>query len=920
MEQPLSLFALGPLEVRRDGRPLELGSPLRRQLLALLLHAAPRAVPVPRLVDQLWPEHPPRDPLRNLQVHVSALRAALGGDAVLTEGKAYRLDVAPPQVDVCRFEEEAAAASRLYEAGQHAAALAAAQRALELWRGEAWADVRHLPALEPAAVRLDEQRIDVLALSAAARLALGRHREAVPELEEWVRRWPLREDLREQLMLALHRSGRQERALAAYAAGRRLKVDETGLEPGPGLRDLQARILADDATLAVEDAELRRRRRLPALTTSLFGRSAETTELVELLRGRDCRLATLTGPGGIGKTRLGLRVAHELAPDFADGVWFVGLADVRDPALVARTIAEAVEVEDLEPDAVVALRDHLRTRRLLLVLDNFEQVDDAAPLVSDLLSAAEAVKVLVTSRTRLRVYGEHVRVVEPLAPTAAVPMFTARAREVAPWFDGSATGEIDRVCEALERIPLALELVAARADEVGLAEMLGQLGDRLGLASQGPRDRSDRQRSLRGAIGWSVDLLPARHQEVFRRLGVFLGGFDPAAATHVAGADDEVLADLARASLVRVDMSGRHAMLETIREYAVEQLGEDLAAAASLHADWFLGIAEAGVEGMRGPGREGWFRRLNAERGNMRAALGWLAASSGDRDVERLLRLAGALGLYWYRAAPGSEDVEWLERALEIGKDGAPALVGRVHHALAICRGEQGRAEEALVQSRESYRRLSEADDPAWVARALNTLGGLTRDLGRPAEAVPIMDRAIALRRRLGDPALPLTVALANRAMAALDLDDPATSRECLEECLSVELDHVETALVNRGLADVALAEGRQEEAIARLRAALPVLREADSQRYRLVEVLETLAALAVHRGQASVALALVTAADQVLAQEGAVQVPGDVAFRTRRIGEALAGLDAAERAAAVTLGTSLDLDAALDLGTALLH
>ena len=542
--EPLSLCALGTLEARRGDRVLDLGSPLRRGLLALLLQAAPQPVTVPRLVDQLWPGEPPRDPVRNLQVHVSALRAALGADAVTTVGRAYRLDVDPTRVDLCRFEADAAAARDLLDVGRHEDALRHARQALSLWRGDAWADVRHLPALEPAAARLDERHADVIVLSVSARLALGRHRELVPELEEWVRRWPLREDLREQLVLALHRCGRRADALAAYADARRVAVEETGLDPGPGLVALQARILAGDPGLDVEDAELRRRRHLPASTTSLFGRAEEVTLLAGLARSADCRLLTLTGPGGIGKTRLALQVAHELAADFPDGVWFVGLAEVRDATLVARTVAEALGVEDVEGDALAALRGQLRTRRLLLVLDNFEQVDDAAPVVSQLLAAAEGVTAVVTSRTRLRLYGEHVRPVDPLHHEAAVPMFVARAREVAPWFDASSSGAgaVGRVCEALDRIPLALELAAARADEVALTDMLDQLDDRLGLAAHGPRDRSDRQRSLRGAIAWSVDLLPAAHQQVFPRLGVFLGGFDAAAAARVAGADDEVLA------------------------------------------------------------------------------------------------------------------------------------------------------------------------------------------------------------------------------------------------------------------------------------------------------------------------------------------------------------------------------------------
>lgn len=922
-EQVLEVCGLGPIEARRGGQALALGPPLRRALLALLVQAVPRAVSVEQLIDDLWPAGAPRDPLRNLQVHVSALRRVLGGPedgGLRSEGRSYVLDLDPAGLDVTGFESAAARARAAQLAGRYDDTLAAADEGLGLWRGDAWADVRHLPAIEPAAVRLDGRRVDLQALRAEALLALGRHREVVPELEELVLRHPLREDLAGSLMLALHRSGRQADALTAYSRLRATKAEETGLDPGRPLADLHRRILADDDAVRVEDADLRARRRLPAPATRLFGRSDAIADVVALLREPGVRLVTLTGPGGIGKTRLGLAASHELAADHPDGVWFVGLADVRDPSLVPQVVAEALGVEEAG-DFLTPLRQHLAGRRILLLLDNFEQVDDAAPVVAELIAAGDGVRVLVTSRRRLRLYGEHVREVDPLDRRAAVPMFVARAREVAPWFDESADDAIAGVCDALDRVPLALELVAARADEIPLADMVRQLDDRLDLAAYDLRDRAARQRSLRGAIAWSVDLLAPAEAAAFARLGVFVGGFEPAAALEVAGADADVLAGLARASLVREDGGeGRLTMLETVREYALEALADELAGVADAHARWQLRLAEDSVEGMRSPERTTWLRRLGEERGNMRAALAWLerSAAADDHARDMLLRLAGALGLYWYRTTPGSEDVEWLRRALAAGAGGPPLLVGRVHYALAINRAEQGRATEALEHSREAHARLDEAHDPGWVARALNTLAGLTRDLGRPDEAVPIMEEAIDLRRRLADPSLPLTLALANRAMAALDLGDAARARECLEECLVCDDDPVERALVHRGLADVALAEGRPAEAVEHLRAALGVLRPT-GQTYRLVECLETLAALAVQRGRAELAATLLAAADRELADDGAVLVPADAAFRERRTGAALAALPADVREAARGRGADLSLDDALDAASCLL-
>lgn len=924
MGSELDLRALGPLDVLRDAAPLELGSPLRRGLLGLLLLAAPHALSIERLLDDLWPADPPGDPLRNLQVHVSGLRKVLGAEVVQTAGKAYRLTVAPSQVDVVRFESAAARAAAALAQGGYDDAAAAADEAAGLWRGDAWADLRHLPAIEPAAVRLDGLRLDNEAVRARALLASGRHRELVPRLEELVRRHPLREDLVEALVLALHRSGRQPEALEAQARHRTLKIERTGLDPGQALVELHRRVLADDPALRVEEPQLRARRHLPAAVSRFFGREDEIGDLLPLLRDPAVRVVTLTGPGGIGKTRLSLALAHELAADHTDGVWFVALDDVHDPTLVPQTVAEALELEDGGQDFVALLRAHLRDRSLLLVLDNFEQVDEAAPLVSDLVAAAPALTVLVTSRTRLRLSSEHVREVTPLRPDAAVPLFTERARQVAPWFDVGAGADVGAICQALDRVPLALELVAARAAEISLSEMVAGLGARLDLAAYELRDRRPRHHSLRAAIDWSVDLLDDPGTTAFRRLGVFAGGWEGAAAMTVTDATAQTLAALERASLVRRDGEGRQRMLETVREHARELLeaeDDERDELPSRHADWCLEVAEAAVSGMGGTDRSRWLARLERERGNMRAALAWLGgrAETGEPDATgRLVRLAGALGLYWYRTTPGSEDVAWLRRALELGADGPPLAVGRAHYALAICEGEQGRVQDALVHARRAYQLVSEANEPHWAARVLNTLGGLTRDLGRPEEAVSMLDRAIAVRRRLADPALPVEVSLANRAMAALDLDDTATARACLDECLEQGDDPVERGAVQRQLADVSLAEGRPDEAAAHLAAAVRVLRE-HQRRYRLVECLESLAACAAQAGRSVDCAVLLAAADRELAEEGEVLVPADATLRARRTSEALAALDEDVRQRAAARGGALELDAALELGLRLL-
>lgn len=916
MDQGLRIDVLGPLEVAVDGTAVDLGGPKQRAVLGVLVALSPAPVLVERIVEEVWGSDGPANPLRSLQVYVSSLRSALGpyGDRLLTEGRAYRLDLAGAEPDAVRFEQLVAAA--LAEPDP-AVALERVDAALALWRGEAWQDL-DVPVVVPRRVALEERRVVAAAARARALLALGRHREAVPWLEQLVLDHPLHEELRGHLMLALHRSGRQTEALAAYDAGRRAKADQTGLDPGQHLQQLHAAILSDDPALRVEDVELRARRHLPAQVTRLLGREPEIEELVTLLREASHRLLTITGPGGIGKTRVGLEVAHRLAADHPDGVWFVGLDALRDPRLVPRAVAHALGVDEVAGDVVGPLTEHLAGRRLLLLLDNFEQVEDAAPLVADLLAASPRLRVLVTSRVRLRLYGEHVRALDPLPAADAVRLFLERARGADHRFPDRPTAAIEELCEHLDRLPLAIELVAARAGDVEVDAMLAQLRDRsaLDLAADGPRDRTARQQTLRNAIGWSVDLLPPALADRFARLGVFAGGFDPDAAEAVAGATGSDLDALVRANLVEARPGGGFRLLETVREYAAERLGAGCEHARDLHAAWFHDVAAASVGGLRGDQHREWRDRLDRERANCRLALERLAATA-DRDDPpgvRLLRAAAALGLYWYRTGPGSEDTEWLPRALALAPAADPLLRGQAEYALAICRGEQGRADEAYAHSRRAYELLRESPDRSWAARALNTYAGITRDIGRAEEAAALMDESIALRRSLGDGALGLTIALANRAMTALDLGDVDRARECLEECLRTEgEDELEVALAQAGLADVELEAGLPDAAADRLRLALDVL-IAHGQDYRLVECLETFAALAVRRGAAELAATLVAAADRALADEGAVMVPADAAFRERRTGAAIAALDPEVRAAAAARGAELDLAAAISL------
>ena len=912
----LRIAVLGPLEATIDGAVVDLGSRKQRAVLGVLAALAPAAVPVERLVDEIWGEAGPANPLRSLQVYVSSLRTALGeyGDRLVTEGRAYRLLTDGVEIDAERFSGLVSDAAAEPDPDS---AVALVDEALALWRGEAWQDLRDLPLTGPEVVALEAERLAAAAVRTRALLSLGRHRELVPWLEPLVEQHPLNEELRGHLMLALHRSDRQADALEVFAAGREIKADETGLDPGQDLQRLQAAILADDASLRVEDVELRSRRHLPAPVTSLVGRVAEIAAVTGLLRDREQRLLTITGPGGIGKTRLGLAVAHGLAADHPDGVWFVPLDPLHDHRLVAGAIADVLEVEVPAGDVLPALKVHLRDLRLLLVLDNFEQVEDAAPVVSELLAAAPGLRVLVTSRIRLRLYGERVVPLDPLAPADAVPLFVERARSVDRMFD-APPDTVAQLCEQLDGIPLAIELVAARADEVPLEVLRKQLANRqaLDLATDGPRDRSSRQRTLRDAIAWSVALLPDALAGRFAKLGVFDGGFTGEAAAAVAGATPADLTALARASLVVNAGDGRYRLLETLREYAGELLGDDLDPVADAHAGWFHRLALDSEGTLPVPE---WIQLFDPDRANMRAALARLAATA-DRDTPagvRLLELASVLGRYWYHVGPGSADTEWLPRALALAPDADPTIRGQAAYSLGICRAEQGLVEEAIEHCRKAYELLRDGPDRGWAARSLNSLASLSHDIGRSAEAATLLDEAIALRRQLGG-ALSLAIPLSNRATVAVHLGDAATARACLEEILHTEGDNeLETAFALMGLADVELLVGDPEAAGECLRMAVEKVLGMDYQDYRLMECLETFAALAVVRDRADLAATLLAAVDKAYADEGSVMVPSDIELRERRTAAAIEALSPATREAARVRGATLELQAAVRLATA---
>jgi predicted ATPase len=371
---------------------------------------------------------------------------------------------------------------------------------------------------------------------------------------------------------------------------------------------------------------------LPVQPTPLIGREAELDAVLDLLA--TTRLLTLTGAGGSGKTRLALQAAAELVDDYKDGVWWVSLAGLRDPDLVEPAIGQVVGARE-------GLAEHLRGKQTLLLLDNFEQLLEAAPQIADLLVEAPDLRVLVTSRERLALSAEQEYSVPPLVAAEAVGLFTARARQLKPAFEPDQY--VESICRRLDGLPLALELAAARVKVLSPLQILERLGQSLALLTAGARDVPERQRTLRATIEWSYELLSEDEQRLFPRLGVFAGGFGLEAAETVCEVGLDVLQSLVDKSLIRQSDEGRFFLLETIREFACDWLDE-AASFERRHAMWCVALAEDAKRGIYGPEQAMLVDLLDREHNNLRAALEWAAR---EEDHEVLLRLASSLGYFW---------------------------------------------------------------------------------------------------------------------------------------------------------------------------------------------------------------------------------------------------------------------------------
>lgn len=694
---------------------------------------------------------------------------------------------------------------------------------------------------------------------------------------------------------------------------------------------------------------------LPTPLTSLVGRERELAALLALLGAAETRLVTLTGAGGIGKTRLAIAVAERLAGDFADGVWFVGLAPVTDPTLVASCIAQILGVREAGREPLVdRLQAFLREKHLLLVLDNFEQVVEAAPLVTDLLWACSAVKVLVTSRVRLRVSGEHEFVAPPLglaepdAPTTsesvraseAVLLFVARAQAVREDFALTAenAAAVARICQRLDGLPLAIELAAPRIKVLPPKALLARLEPQLPLLTGGGRDAPARQRTMRDAIAWSYDLLTAPEQTLFRRLAVFVGGFSLEAAEAVAATPGNLeldpitgIASLVDTSLLQqqrgLDDEPRYTMLETIREFGLEQLslaGEEEETRAR-HADYFHRLSAGLAHGIRTDWSLDAKQRVAAERDNVRLALAWC---DEHEAFDALLQLCTMLFAVW--SGPAEEGLAWVERALE--RSGHIASAARVQalQGAGILALFQEDYDRAAVYFAEHLALARELDDAFAMGVALLNAGHLANRRGDyEAVQAPIEEGLGLLREEV--PTNPAAVLYTVRGL--LILGDTALSQEQSERAADWYTQALALAPatgmdwglsdIQAGLAgasscrgEVARAATLYAESLARTRHALVEVRLAHVQDRSytplLLSALFGLAGIAAETGNAEQGARLFGAAEAITASHGISIFPRDRPIRERSLSALRTALGTERLAATRAAGHALTIEQAV--------
>lgn len=942
----LYIYLLGHLRLFEDGRALDFAArPKTLPLWAYLLLNRDRPAPRDRLAYLLWPDLPERRARADLRRHLYDLRQALppaSSDRPWLLAQAGTVQWNPAAdywLDVAEFE-------RLSGSPDHLA------KAVALYSGDL------LPDLYEDWIFYDRERLRDLYLADLSQLVLqSRARNDLPCAIAYAQRIlhhdPLREDAVRDLIGLSYQAGDRAGALQAYQRFVRRLEEELGATPMPETRALYEAVRRNaplpeiDPATSVVQPVAPCPHNLPAPLNAFVGRAQDLVALRDLIvadRSR-VRLLTLTGPAGVGKTRLALEMATRLLVDqaaiFPDGIFFVDLAAIGGPDLVLSAIAEALAVE--EPDdrpLLEGLKEFLRPKYLLLLLDNFEHVVEAGPQIAALLAAASNLRVLATSRAALHLYGEQEYPLSPLPlpdlgrvhpaqyllDNAAVSLFVARAQERSPAFsltEGNAA-DVAEICVRLDGLPLAIELAAGQIKALSPSALLARLVSQLTLLVDGPRDLPARHRTLRGAIDWSYGLLSESEKLLFSVLGVFAGGSALEAVEAVCGplCEGDVadgLASLVDKSLLQRsgdDGESCFSMVASIREYALERLqrGGDLEAVRQRYAGYYSGLAERARQEWRGPEQSRWLRRLREEQDNLRAVLSWLLGRDADAARIRLgAQLVLALFGFWETRGRLSEARAWHSHVLE--HRGLLALESQVQllsqlgwftDVMGDYQAANGFYREALTLSRQ-------IGDRRLIGDSLHALGVAAGRQGEYERAEALLSEAIAAAREASDGEMTRSLAamLNNLAIVVKYLGDYARAMALLQESLAFKRARgdqlgVATSLTNLG--NLALVQKDYVAAEAFFRESL-LLRQALGDRKGILPLLSGLAELAMAQGESVRSVCLYSAAAALRQTLDFPLTVGEQETYDRHIAMLRRQLDEADFAAAWAIGESMTLD-----------
>lgn len=865
---------LGDVEALADGQRLDIGPARQRCVLAALLVDVNRPVATDRLIDRVWSDDLPHKARNSVAGYISRLRQLIENDdvAIGHQSGGYVLSADPGCVDLYRFRELVAQAR---VATDEVAADRLFEEALGLWRGVPLASL-DTPWVNDLRTALEAERLAAALDRNDAALGVGRHGELLPHLVTMSAEHPLDERLAGQLMLAQFRCGRQADALQTFRAVRRRLVAELGAEPGPALRGVHQQILDGDQDRPIAAAAprveviTRQRATVPRRVTSFVGRDDDIASVTETLT--EGPLVTLTGVGGVGKTRLALEVASRMENRFGGGAVFCELAPLDDGSAVGHAVAAALRLRQQQglgiEDSVI---EFLRSHTILLLIDNCEHVLPAAARLADrIVRHCPRVVVLATSREALGVEGERVWPVPPLPQTDAAQLFAERAKAGRPDFDldHEPVGAVDEICRRLDGLPLAIELAAARMRAMSSLDIARRL-DSLRLLSGGVRDAPRRQQSLAATIDWSYHLLTEAEQALFVRLSVFAGGFDLDAAHGVCGADIdsdddtlEVLTGLLDKSMVKMRAGAqrsRYFVLETLRAYGRDRLRENgtLRGCISRHAKYYTELAEAAAAGMHGPDEGLWVERLLPDYDNLRAAFEHAVA---EGDVDTALRLVTSLSEIVHLRI-GYESSGWAERMVEMAPPSHRLYAAAVGFA---ARGAWNRGEfdRARALARRADGRVP-ARGNGRVAYPGDVLADLALYEGHAGAALAYYDEEMTRARRARDP-IRLVWTLFYVAICHAALRSPEDGRAAAQE--AVEVSDTTGNPTARSMARYALGlvlkKSEPDRALALFDEAADLAADVQNFWWHGIALMEAAATRAVHGEIATAAAALIEVID----------------------------------------------------------